>query len=604
MDKREKVAGPLKDLYRQSACQADQLAAAIYTAAGSSRSLEFLQKLYSGKYIEIVSASIDPMDYSNADSFSRDYLCVELMSKFPHWDLGIDRSAVALSKFLETEQRLSSLDLAWNPGLAFLNKRATMRSIEMIARRKIAKILGEFSWDEAHSLFAFGPGASTSQPRRQGDASFKFGAIRPHLSYNAEILASALARAHPSWQFSADVVAGSRLVTVPKNAKTDRAICIEPDLNMYFQKGIGGMIRKRLRRWGLLTPQAQQINAKLAQIGSANGRLATVDLSNASDSLHMDVVRMLLPSDWCDAIEQTRSPHVVLPSGEVHLLRKVSSMGNGFTFELETLVFYSLCLAVIESFATTESDRQCTVFGDDIIIASELVEPLRTVLSYFGFEMNSKKTYAVGKFRESCGKHYFAGTDVTPFYIRDKVDSVHRLYWAANTVRRYSRLPVWGLDSRYQPVYDMLVSCIPEQFRKYKIPDGYGDGGLVVDWDEARPSRSERSWDAWHYTDLIPRFKKKKIGGVGVLLKNLHSLEFPASPEAQGSIHCWIPYMFGDPNDHQDMVSRRPTSMDAAFVAAVKAAVRESSPSELPKPSGFKVHEGFAHQWPSYGPWL
>ena len=590
MRKKKTAAGPSKDLCRRTACQANQLAEGIFTSAESAMASQLLSHLQSGRYIEIVSATVSPMDYTDADTFSRDYLCVELMSKYPHWELGIDRAAVALEKFIAVERKLASLKSS-NPKIVANGFWTTLFAVEMTASRKISRILGDYSWDEASRFFAFGPGASTSLSRRRSDAAYKFGAQRPQTSYNTEVIVSALKKAHPTWMFNQEVIGGSRLVTVPKNAKTDRVICIEPDLNMYIQKGIGRCIRKRLNRWGLLTPDAQQHNACLAREGSANGRLATVDLSSASDSIHMDVVRRLLPMDWVDAIEQSRTPRCVLPSGDLHVLRKVSSMGNGFTFELETLIFYGLCQAVIELFSRKESDRRCLVFGDDIIISSDLVGPLEDVLAQYGFDLNRKKTFASGPFRESCGKHYFNGTDVTPFYIRDHIDTVPRRYWAANTIRRYARLS-WGLDSRWRSCYDLLVDAIPDRYRKNLIPDGYGDGGLIADWDEARPVRSERHWDAWVYQDYVPRKRDIDLEGFGTLLKCLHSLELSSSP--------------GLTNPIEGAWEKFPYSFKIGTVGEVlePQTVGKKGRSVLPQPNGWRAHKGYCHQWPSYGPWL
>lgn len=305
----------------------------------------------------------------------------------------------------------------------------------------------------------------------------------------------------------------------------------------------------------------------------------------------------------------------VLPSGEKHLLRKVSSMGNGFTFELETLIFYGLCSAVIELLASKDMDHRCTVFGDDIIIASELVPALREVLLYFGFVMNPKKTFSEGPFRESCGKHFFYGNDVTPFYIRQPVDTVPRKYWAANTVRRYSRLEQWGLDPRWLPAYSRIVQSIPSKYRQYLIPDGFGDGGLMVDWDEARPSRSTRGHDAWMYRDVVPRTKGKRLGGQGMLLKALHSLEASERPyvdverrisdrfsnEMTGVFLAWSNdvkrEVKGDfcPNPHLDGV---------LSAALQQCGLGEHDPTTLPDQVGWKEHVGSTQQWPSYGPWI
>ncbi len=618
--KKRKVAGPLKDLYRQSACQANQLATAIYTAAYTQKSQEMLALLGAGDYLGIVSASVDPMDYvrgssMNADMFMLDYLCVELMSKFPAWDLGIDRAQVALSKFSEVEENLGNLNLSNNERVVSGHKSATMHAIIMTARRKIERMLGEVDVNEVFSFFAFGPGASTSQPRRRGDAAYKFGAERPQLTYNAVPLADALAKAHPTWRFNADVVSGSRLVTVPKNAKTDRTICIEPDLNMYFQKGLGKVIRKKLRRWGLLLPDAQQRNAEYAREGSAYGRLATVDLSSASDSIHIGLVGMLLPPSWCDLVELMRSPMTVLPSGDVHLLRKVSSMGNGYTFELETLIFYALCSSVIEHFSVRDTDHRCTVFGDDIIIDKGLVKPLRDVFRNLGFEMNLKKTFYEGPFRESCGKHYFAGTDVTPFYIREPIDTVLRKYWAANTIRRKARLS-WGLDSRFEPAYKQVVESIPSFFRGFKIPDGVGDGGLMVDWDEARPTRSERGHDAWLYNDIVPKIGKVPLDGQGQLLKSLHKLEFPrASSDVESElINQKIGVMIAYGKEMKDFAVEGFTD-DSVFDLFMHMVTQDMciqtnghggafKQAALPVQQGYKKHVGSSQQWPSFGPWV
>jgi hypothetical protein len=617
--KSKKVAGPLKDLTRQTVCLADQLAADIYTAAATQRSKELLISLETGNYSRIVSASVDPQDYirgntPNVDMFKRDYLSAELMSKFPEWDLGIDRAAVARKTFFEVEERLAQLRYTQNHEVVLRNKRTTMHAILMTARNKIFKILGDADLNEIHSLFAFGPGASTSLPKRRADASYKFGAQRPHLSYNAIPLADALVRAHPTWQFNAEVVAGSKLITVPKNAKTDRTICVEPDLNMYFQKGLGRAIRRRLQRWGLLKKDAQQYNAKLAQEGSAYGRLATVDLSSASDSIHMGLVRDLFPTTWVDLFELTRSPMVVLPSEDVHILRKVSSMGNGYTFELETCLFYALCTAVIDLLATRDMDHRCTVFGDDIIIDGELVPALEEVLSYLGFVMNPKKTFSSGMFRESCGKHYFAGCDVTPFYIRGPIDNVLRKYWAANTIKRYSRL-AWGLDSTYYTAYRRVVDDIPTYLQGFKIPEGYGDGGLVSDWDDVRPSRCDRGHDAWKFSHVVPRVKGIKLRGQGTLLKALHSLEFPRdNPEvadAARAIDQRIGVVLAG-HDHlaiSEYQQGLPLEMseinELLVFLARQDGLGESYLAERPKITGYKVSEnGKALRWENFGPWL
>jgi hypothetical protein len=328
----------------------------------------------------------------------------------------------------------------------------------------------------------------------------------------------------------------------------------------------------------------------------------------------MGLVRDLFPPTWVDLFELTRSPVTVLPSEETHVLRKVSSMGNGYTFELETCLFYALCTSVIDLLATRDMDHRCTVFGDDIIIDGELVPALQEVLTYLGFKMNPKKTFSTGMFRESCGKHYFAGCDVTPFYIRGPINTVLRKYWAANTIKRYSRLP-WGLDSTYHGAYRSVVDSIPTYLQGFKIPEGYGDGGLVSDWDDVRPSRCDRGHDAWMFSHVVPEVKRTKLKGQGTLLKALHTLEFPRDnpdvADAARAIDQRIgvvmaghdaiaitEYMQGLPLDMQEI-------NDLLVFLSRQDGLGKSFLASLPKITGYKVSEtGKALRWENFGPWL
>jgi hypothetical protein len=212
------------------------------------------------------------------------------------------------------------------------------------------RLLGEFSWDDASVHFGWGPGASTRLPRRRSDAAFKYSG-RPDTTIGNAILANACIMRSPLWQEGltfeegsgyCSIVPGNRIITVAKNYKTNRTIAVEPCMNMYVQKGIGGLMRRRLKRAGFdLNDQTR--NQRLALIGSFSGTLATIDMSMASDTVSYELVRLLAPSDWFEALEQCRSPVGVLPDGTRIWYHKFSSMGNGYTFELETAIFCCSC---------------------------------------------------------------------------------------------------------------------------------------------------------------------------------------------------------------------------------------------------------------------
>lgn len=144
------AAGPLKDLYRQTACIGPELAAGIYSAASTDLGLQMENSLIGNRPMEIVSASINPRAYSSADTFMRDYLCVELMSKYPSWDLGIDRPGVALSKFRSVEEDLCHLNLSQNQRIVAGLRSTTMHPLlqrhVLKSRRCWASLVG-MTWN-------------------------------------------------------------------------------------------------------------------------------------------------------------------------------------------------------------------------------------------------------------------------------------------------------------------------------------------------------------------------------------------------------------------------------------------------------------------------
>lgn len=224
------------------------------------------------------------------------------------------------------------------------------------------------------------------------------------------------------------VVPGNRFAVVPKDGKTDRGICVEPGGNLYLQKGIGTYLKERLGAVGLWVwrdldqsptewspgrGNATVLHRKLARDGSLSGKWVTIDLSNASDTVSLELVRWLLPSDWFSLLDDVRSKRTRF-RGSWHHLSKFSSMGNAATFELETAVF----AALIHGVTGLRPGRDFFVYGDDIIVPAQQAADAIAVLKCFGFTPNPKKTFTTGLFRESCGGDYFCGYNVRPIQIK------------------------------------------------------------------------------------------------------------------------------------------------------------------------------------------
>lgn len=347
------------------------------------------------------------------------------------------------------------------------------------ARQICHDVLGEAPPDDWYRHCEFTGGASTSRKRSRSHPAMKWYASEPlhvtplalqHLfnfMKTSEVIDTAWGLPgclsvttldHRRSNLFYKIVPGSKLQFVEKNYKTKRAILLEPDGNMLLQKGVGTLIRKCLRRVGI-NLNSQRLNQALARIGSITGTLCTLDLSAASDSVTLMLLRFLLPWKWYSLIYEIRS-HLYNDNGTWCKMHKVSSMGNGFTFELESLVFYALSQAVID--IDRPVDTRVAIFGDDIIVASEVCARLIKTLHQAGFSINSEKSFWSGPFRESCGKHYHSGADVTPVYIKGDLD-------LAQTYRLYNQVRLWAggvhFDPRFTPMLDSILSTIPVKDR-------------------------------------------------------------------------------------------------------------------------------------------
>lgn len=442
-----------------------------------------------------------PLDFSSLEAARGSVMLRELFSKYDDGKPSAEKEATTWDRFQEAEEQCSRTNQSFY-------EIACGDPFWVCVRRRLWDALGKFDWDEAAKFFAFGPGATTRLTRGESFAAYKYSGIPESTSGNAGLATCAI-RMVPLWnqsvQLSAEtlgasglvsVVPGNSIIAVPKNYKTNRTIAKEPCMNIYIQKGIGRVIRSRLHRVGVdLNDQTR--NQRAALQGSLTGELATVDLSMASDTLAYEVVSWLLPNDWWYALEQCRSPIGVLPSGKMINYQKFSSMGNGYTFELESLIFWAICQQVCRP-NINETDSSVCVFGDDLIIPSIHYDALVKRLSEAGFTPNMKKSFSSGPYRESCGKHYFQGSDVTPFYVRKPVQELDRLFLVHNNVYRWGERT--GVD-----VSELLVqirSLAPAKWRIPRLPDGYGDGAFIGPVDTLRLDSHPYGWEYWQIKAL------------------------------------------------------------------------------------------------------
>jgi len=223
-----------------------------------------------------------------------------------------------------------------------------------------------------------------------------------------------------------------RVVFVPKTLKSPRVIAIEPVCMQYAQQALLNWLVPLIENGGYTGGRVnftdQTVNRALAQSSSVDGSLATLDLSEASDRVHSELVRRMLRVSpiLADMVEACRSTRAKLPSGKIITLAKFASMGSALCFPMEALVFFNTLVtgrirrakAAVTGATVLKYSRDVYVYGDDIIIPVDEAPSACVDLGLIGLKVNRSKSFWTGKFRESCGMDAYDGIDITPVYCR------------------------------------------------------------------------------------------------------------------------------------------------------------------------------------------
>lgn len=243
---------------------------------------------------------------------------------------------------------------------------------------------------------------------------------------------------YPKSQQSLDYRATSnsaRLISVPKNSTSNRTITVEPVLNQFVQQGLNMILRDSILRCPILSTSLsltdQSKNQILALEGSLNGRWSTIDLKSASDLLSLRLVDKVFGSfpDFYQRMVDCRTPSVTCDSKTCNL-GKFAGMGNALTFPVQSVTFALICMgAILDDLSLRINKRNALrvarlvrVYGDDIIVHSKHAASVVNWLQSFGLTVNTRKSFLVGNFKESCGTDAFRGNSITPLYIRYRPD--------------------------------------------------------------------------------------------------------------------------------------------------------------------------------------
>lgn len=467
--------------------------------------------------------SLGETEYPSAATHYAASQLAALIKKYPFDGpiLGVDPEGKAIDVFHKAERLCGKYNLIFSLERKLGRKRSSFLRDSM--RRWIEKVIGKSpDYPKIWELCGFGPGASVGVSGNATHLARKY--LEPRWSVTPTALPYALAamRSDPlAWELlckkegspfyshdpllfeemfmsKVEKVAYNKISLVPKTAKVHRTIAVEPLLNGYVQKGIDEFLRRKLFRFGI-DLKDQSRNQELARQGSIQDSdpYGTIDLSSASDLISLELAKDILPDEWFEFLNSTRSPAYKL-NGTITRYNKFVSMGNGFCFPLETLIFSSVCVAVYEHHNRTPD---FSVYGDDIIVRQSLFDDVLKTLRLIGFRHNPKKTFKTGPFRESCGADWYNGEDVRPITLDYPLGRLSDLIKFHNLTLRKDRSA-----SLFHEVRAFLRELVPPRLRFVRPFKGQIDTAFEVELDHFMTSPfaiRNRKTVGWSWKELV-----------------------------------------------------------------------------------------------------
>lgn len=444
-----------------------------------------LSLLEEGKYDEYVNETVRPSDYTKSENYFADAVihsflrkCVDLPTTFDRRQAAVDTFNEAESACYRTNQRL--YPFLYNtygdedPCIHLLIEKVQDMALRILGRNPPSNPAGRFG---PGSTYGDKGSLSTIPDKMQSVPTLTSNSVWFLFPWVSTQWGIASINRGDSIQF----VRGNRFTTVDKTCKTDRGICIENTIPLFYQLGYGSAIRSRLQAVGIDLDHAQETHRQVAREASISGKNATIDLKTASDRKCRAFVELALRrTNWHEPLDALRSPCTQI-DGSWRVLEKFSSMGNGFTFELETALFLSVSMAVMDMRGIAPLPGQNVhVFGDDIIVPTEVALDVIAALQFFGFETNKEKSFVSGPFRESCGGDFFNGQAVRPYFLGEYPNEPQQYIAMANGIRRLGHDDSCAGARRlnFRRAWFHVLDNLPVHIRRCRGPEGLGD--LVI----------------------------------------------------------------------------------------------------------------------------
>jgi hypothetical protein len=132
--------------------------------------------------------------------------------------------------------------------------------------------------------------------------------------------------------------------------------------------------------------------------------------------------------------------------------------------------------------------RRIYVYGDDIIVPTEMAPLACNILETFGLKVNPDKSFWTGKFRESCGGVFYDGEDVSNVYLRRRMPAsrtdVQEIVSAIAFSNQAYWLGLWGLARKMREELDKLLGALPCVSKQSQ----------VLGWESFSNAHSHNGW--------------------------------------------------------------------------------------------------------------
>jgi len=290
------------------------------------------------------------------------------------------------------------------------------------ARRIIKRVLGPLDWDEVFNGCEFGRRANLGVPYKDSYLDVKVERLTgspAHLDLfqkvieNDTIMTDIQKRLRQRRNTTDQIGKFLKLTCVPKSFKAFRTICPNTVLGAYFSAGLGRVLEDRLRSVGLNISNLQEKHGLYAERASRTREWVTADLSKASDLPTIQMVNRMVPREWFNALKLGRIGHFGIEGKPgCYYMASFMAMGIGYTFPLETLIFWALLKAIQQ---VSGCKGLISVYGDDLIYPRQMHRWVAALWPKLGLKINLDKTFSSVYFRESCGSDFYRGVNVRPF---------------------------------------------------------------------------------------------------------------------------------------------------------------------------------------------